>query len=147
MDASNHAEVRGQAQQPEDQWSITDVKDLHKFVVKVKASEPIPVFWPSPVKQVVVAAFDSSVAKERRRQDSSQRSLLAVPRKNQQSVIRSVIGSTLAAECAALARALGRQLYVRLLLESLLFREPEGGTDWPSRLRILGILVTDATSL
>ena len=42
--------------------------------------------------------------------------------------------------------AVYRQLYLRLLVEALLTGEPQGGSVWRSRLEVLGIMVTDATS-
>ena len=63
------------------------------------------------------------------------------------SVIHRVVRSTLAAEAAALSTALDRQLYLRLVLESLMFGEPDCGPDWRHKLKIKGLLVTDAKSL
>ena len=65
----------------------------------------------------------------------------------QSSTIHRVVKSTLAAEAAALSTAIDRQLYLRLLLESLLYGEPECGPDWRHKLEIPGVLVTDAKSL
>ena len=63
------------------------------------------------------------------------------------SVIRRVVRSTLAAEAAALSTALDRQLYLRLVLESILHGEPQCGPDWRHKLKVPGILITDARSL
>ena len=43
--------------------------------------------------------------------------------------------------------ALDRQLYLRLLIESILFGEPNLQEDWRLKLKIPGALVTDAKSL
>ena len=59
-------------------------------------------------------------------------------------MMHRVIGSTMAAESAA---ALDRQLHVRLLLDSTLLGDHQGGTDWRSRVGIPQIMVTDAKSL
>jgi hypothetical protein len=61
--------------------------------------------------------------------------------------INRVVKSTMAAESAALSKTLDRQLYVRLLVESLLYGEPELGEDWRYKLKIPGVLVTDARPL
>ena len=63
------------------------------------------------------------------------------------SVIHRVVRSTLAAEAAALSTALDRQLYLRLVLESLIHGEPECGPDWRHHLKVPGMLITDAKSL
>ena len=64
------------------------------------------------------------------------------------STIRRVVRSTMAAESAALSKSLDRQLYLRLMIESLLYGQPElRDTDWRLNLRVPGILVTDAKSL
>ena len=65
----------------------------------------------------------------------------------QSSTIHRVVKSTLAAEAAALSTAIDRQLYLRLLLESFVYGEPECGPDWRHKLKIPGVLVTDAKSL
>ena len=51
------------------------------------------------------------------------------------------------AEPASLSAAVDRHVYVRLLLESMLFGEPEDLKDWRYRLKIPGVMVTDAKSL
>ena len=64
------------------------------------------------------------------------------------STIQRVVHSTLAAESAALSKSLDRQLYLRLVVETLLYGQPElKDRDWRVELRIPGILVTDAKSL
>ena len=64
------------------------------------------------------------------------------------SAIRHVERSAMAAESAALSKALDRQLYMRLMIETLLYGHPElKEIDWRAHPRIPGILVTDAKSL
>ena len=64
------------------------------------------------------------------------------------STIRRVVRSTMAAESAALSKSLDRQLYLRLMVENLIYGQPElRDTDWRVHLRVPGILVTDAKSL
>ena len=53
----------------------------------------------------------------------------------------------MAAESASLSLALDRQLYLRLLIEAVLYGEPELGPNWRHELKVPGILVTDARSL
>ena len=54
----------------------------------------------------------------------------------------------MAAESAALSKALDRQLYLRLMVETILYGQPEiHDKDWRVELRVPGILVTDAKSL
>jgi len=65
----------------------------------------------------------------------------------QSSTIHRVVKSTLAAEAASMSTALDRQLYLRLLLEAILYGEPACGPDWRHRLKIPGILIADARSL
>ena len=65
----------------------------------------------------------------------------------QSSTIRRVVKSTMAAEAASMSTALDRQLYLRLLVEALLHGEPERGPDWRHKLKVAGILITDARSL
>ena len=47
----------------------------------------------------------------------------------------------------SLSTAVYRHVYIRLLLESMLFGEPENLKDWRYRLKIPGVMVTDAKSL
>ena len=65
----------------------------------------------------------------------------------QSATISRVVKSTMAAESAALSTAVDRQLYLRLLLECLIWGEPNLTVDWRNKLKIPGILVTDARSL
>ena len=45
-----------------------------------------------------------------------------------------------------MANAVEHHHYVRVLVEALLKGEPEGGSDWRSRLEVPGIMVTDGKS-
>jgi hypothetical protein len=65
----------------------------------------------------------------------------------QSSTISRVVKSTLASESASLSIALDRQLYLRLLVQSLLHGEPEYSPEWRHKLTTPGILITDAKSL
>ena len=65
----------------------------------------------------------------------------------QSSTIGRVVRSTMAAEAAALSTALDRHLFLRLMLECVLYGEPELAGQWRHKLRIPGILVTDSKSL
>ena len=61
--------------------------------------------------------------------------------------ISRVTGSTLAAESASMALAVDRHLFVRLLLEAVLYGEPRYGEAWRTHLKVGGSVVTDAKSL
>ena len=63
------------------------------------------------------------------------------------STIQRVVRATLAAEAAALSKGTDRALYVRLLLESIIYGIPDLNDNWRNNLRIPGIIVTDAKSL
>ena len=63
------------------------------------------------------------------------------------TTITRVVKSTMAAESASLSIALDRNLYLRLLLEAMIYGEPEMGSEWKHNLKIKGVLVTDARSL
>ena len=65
------------------------------------------------------------------------------------TTISRVVRSTMAAESASLSQAVDRQLYLRWLLESLIYGEPDvtSTSDWRMNLKIPGIVVTDAKSL
>ena len=63
------------------------------------------------------------------------------------STIKRRVKSTMAAESAALGVALDRHLFVRLLLESIIYGEPDYNSSWREKLKIPGIMVTDAASL
>ena len=53
----------------------------------------------------------------------------------------------MAIESASLSLALDRQLHFILLIEAVLYGEPELGPNWRHELKVPGILVTDARSL
>ena len=53
----------------------------------------------------------------------------------------------MAAESAALSQAVDRQLYLRLMVECILEGEPDLKGDWRMKLKIPGIVVTDAKSM
>ena len=62
--------------------------------------------------------------------------------------MRRVVRSTMAVESATLSKSLDRQLYLRLMVETLLHGQPElRYNDWRVCLRTPGILATDAKSL
>ena len=65
------------------------------------------------------------------------------------TTISRVVRSTMASESASLSQAVDRQLYLRLMLESLIYGEPDvtSTADWRMNLKIPGIIVTDAKSL
>ncbi len=63
------------------------------------------------------------------------------------SKITRVVKSSLAAEGNSLSTATDEQLYLRLLCESLWYGPPEIDSQWKQRLRIAGIVVTDAKAL
>ncbi len=65
----------------------------------------------------------------------------------QSGTIQRVVKSTMAAESASLSIAVDRHLFMRVLLESILYGEPSYGGDWRLKLKIPGIAVTDARSL
>ena len=117
-------------------------------------------FYPIELeKMVVVTSLDASFAKEEGMKSQSgfismvcSDQVLKGPTKcniveYQSARISRVVKSTMAAESAALSIALDRQLYLRLLLESYLYGEPPTHEEWRYRLKVPGILVTDARSL
>eukprot|EP00959_Pyramimonas_sp_CCMP1952_P305325 6389656-Pyramimonas_sp.AAC.1 len=65
----------------------------------------------------------------------------------QSSTITRVVGSTMAAESAAMSVALDRQLYLRLLIEAVLYGELPLQGGWRLVLKVPEALVTDAKSL
>ena len=67
--------------------------------------------------------------------------------KFQTSTIPRVVRSTMAAESAILSIALDRHLYLRLLMECLIYGEPDLGEHWRHKLRIPGSLITNRKSL
>ena len=108
---------------------------------------------------VVVTSLDASFSKEEGMK--SQCGFISVITENkileqptlcsiveyQSTRISRVVKSTMAAESAALSLALDRQLYLRFMLEAVLYGEPPMGPNWRHELKIPGILVTDARSL
>ena len=65
----------------------------------------------------------------------------------QSTTISRVVKSTLASESASLSTALDRQLYLRLLVKSLLHGEPLFDPEWRHKMVVPGILITDAKLL
>ena len=65
----------------------------------------------------------------------------------QSATITQVVESTLASESASLSTALDKQLYLRLLVQSLLQGEPVYDPEGRHNLVVPGILITDAKSL
>lgn len=63
------------------------------------------------------------------------------------SKITRVVKSSLAAEGNSLSTATDEQLYLRLLCESLWYEPPVIDSQWKQKLRITGIVVTDAKAL
>ena len=53
----------------------------------------------------------------------------------------------MAAEAVSLSTALDRHLFLRLLLECILYGEPDLKGDWRHHLKFPGVLVTDSKSL
>jgi hypothetical protein len=108
---------------------------------------------------VVVTSLDASFAKEPgmksqcgfismiTTKDISQQPALCNIVEYSSTRISRVVKSTMAAESASLSLALDRQLYLRLLIEAVLYGEPELGPNWRHELKVPGILVTDARSL
>jgi len=108
---------------------------------------------------VVVTPFDASFGKENGLKSQagfmsllSDKSILKKPAlcslvEFHSGTISRVVKSTMAAESASLSIALDRHLYLRLLVESMLYGEPEYGHDWRMKLKIPGVLITDAKSL
>ena len=65
----------------------------------------------------------------------------------QSSTSHRVVRSTLAAEATSLSTAVDRQLYVRLVLEGLLYGEAAATPNWRSQLKVPGVVIVDAKSL
>ena len=65
----------------------------------------------------------------------------------QSTTITRIVRSTMAAESASLAQAVDRQLYLRLLIECILYGEPDLSGDWRMQLKVPGLVVTDAKSM
>jgi hypothetical protein len=110
-------------------------------------------------KIIVVTSLDASFAKEEGMKSQcgfismiTEESILTKPTlcnivEFTSARISRVVKSTMAAESASLSLALDRQLYLRLLLEAVLYGEPNMGPEWRHELKIQGVLVTDARSL
>ena len=65
----------------------------------------------------------------------------------QSATIPRVVGSTMAAESASLSTTVDRHLYLRLVTECILYGEPNYGDDWRHKLKVPGVITTDAKSL
>lgn len=110
-------------------------------------------------KLMVVTHFDASFAKEPGHKSQSgfvsvvtdqtvlEKPTLASLVDIQSATISRITQSTMAAESASLSLAIDRHLYLRLLLECFLFGEPDYGISWRHKLRVKGVVVTDAKSL
>ena len=110
-------------------------------------------------KIAVVTAFDASFAKEPGMKsqagfvsfltttDVAHGEVPCALVEFQSATITRVVKSTLASESASLSTALDRQLYLRLLVQSLLQGEPVYDPEWRHKMVVPGILITDAKSL
>ena len=144
--------------------TVLDLKKLHGLIVEAKdilarGGGKITFRKIDLSKIMVVTSLDASFAKEEGLKSQSgfcsmicSSDVITGPTicnlVEYQSVrISRVVKSTMAAESAALSTALDRQLYLRLLVESMLHGEPETNEDWRHQLKIPGVLVTDARSL
>ena len=65
----------------------------------------------------------------------------------QSTTITRIVRSTMAAESASLSQAVDRQLYLRLLIECMLYGEPDLTKDWRMHLKVPGLVVTDSKSM
>lgn len=63
------------------------------------------------------------------------------------ATISRVVKSTMVAESASLSLALDRHICLRLLVEAILFDEPDLSVDWRHKLKTKWTVVTDATTL
>ena len=125
----------------------------------VKACKPILFRSVGTVKLVVLTAFDAFVAKEHKARSHGElnttitscgveiESYESTMGEFNDTVVRRAIGACWWQNLTLLATALDCQLYVRFSLESVLFGERQAGSDWRSRCRISGIMVTDAKPL
>jgi hypothetical protein len=146
------------------QATIGDWKQLYKLQTEaldlVSKNEACIVFRKLDMDNLlIVTSLDASFSKEEGMK--SQCGFISVITENtildqptlcsiveyQSTRITRVVKSTMAAESAALSLALDRQLYLRLMLEAILYGEPPMGPNWRHELKIPGILVTDARSL
>ena len=137
-------------------WPATLVLPRTAFSVM---SKPFVIFRPVRLEQVVVVTTcDASFSQERKRRcretfltrittcGVEKGASICTTIEFNSTVIHRVTGSELAAEQAVLTNSVDRQLYVRPWVDALLIREPQGGSDWRSRLEVLGIMVTGANS-
>ena len=141
-----------------------DAEKLHLLVQELKHLSAQGctkvIYQPVNLKEcVMVTCFDASFAKEPGHKSQSGFITFVSDkriRENKtpccmvefQSVkINRVVKSTMAAESASLSKALDRQLYARLLLECILYGEPNYDSNWRHHLKVPGIMVTDAKSL
>ena len=152
------------AQKSRDDLTAGDVTKLNALIKKVKEITANGggrlTFRALDLNDLVVATpFDASFAKEADMKsqcgfmsflttsavmtEPTQCSLVEF----QSSTISRRVKSTMAAESAALSTAVDRHLYLRLLVESILYGEPEYGTNWRTQLKIPGVCITDAKSL
>jgi len=157
-------EVNRAAQKAQGEWVVTDIVQLNAMVRKLQElaacgaarltlRKLVPGTWK------VLTSFDASFAREPGMKSQlgfmtflttgliEQEETVCNVAEFQSSTIHRVVKSTLAAEAASMSTALDRQLYLRLLLEAILYGEPACGPDWRHRLKIPGILITDARSL
>ena len=110
-------------------------------------------------KLMVVTPFDASYAKEMgmKSQAGFMSMITTSGLVDQPSVcnlvefhsgtISRVVKSTMAAGSASMSIALDRQLYSRMRIESVIHGEPDYTVEWRMKLKLLGVLVTDAKSL
>ena len=147
-----------------DGLTMGTVKSLNRLVKQVQSVVGTPLTKiilrkVDLAKAVVVTPFDASFAKEpgmksqggfmnlvttsECKEDLTPTSIVEF----QSGTITRVVKSTMAAESAEMSVAVDRHLYLRLLLQSLLYGEPSDLTEWRYHLKIPGILVTDAKSL
>ena len=141
-----------------------DAKRLHLLIKEAKflnEQKEARIVFPAVdlERGLVITSFDASYAKEPGMKSQggfvtfiSDQRITKEPSKCclvefQSTKVDRVVKSTMAAESASLSRALDRQLYARLLLEAILHGEPEFTEGWRHRLKIPGIVVTDAKSL
>jgi len=157
-------EVSKAAQKAQGEWTVADIVQLNTMVRKLQelaaggaARLKLRKLAPGPWQ--VLTSFDASFAREPGMKSQlgfmtflttgpvEQEETVCNIAEFQSSTIHRVVKSTLAAEAASMSTALDRQLYLRLLLEAILDGEPACGPDWRHRLKIPGILITDARSL
>ena len=157
-------EVSRLAQNSRDRMTVQDLYDLNAVIKEVKQCKEDGrarlTFRALDVKKLaILTPFDASCAKEASMK--SQAGFMSVMTTTdvlhtktggnlvefQSGIIKRVVKSTMAAESASISIAIDRQLYLRLLVESILYGEPEYGEDWRKKLKVPGNLITDAKSL